>query len=288
MEKLSTPAIFIPETPTRQTIGNRTITLKPNANQNSPAKAVIQFLTTAEGLFRFGQLGERLPNFVNTIREQYGMPPSRPLDDCAKRSFQSWTWLTTIPRAITMTPGVIADVQDAAEALNDKTLGLNQKRYQVEKALREVTDAAVMYSYSVGNIVSLFPSLSKLNASCLVSGANFTAAHDAASLHLTVENMAHALTVDVSKTTPEIASAVKYTIRRDMISALKDIASLAPFVFGMLALVTGVVAVMPALALATCSLASTAFGTLRTLYENTLPFKPISFLDNRHIALITT
>jgi hypothetical protein len=287
MEKLSTPTIFVPETPTQQTIGNRTITLKPNANQASPAMAVIQFLKTDEGLFRFGQLGERLPNFMNAIREQYGKVPSRPLDDCAKKSFQSWTWLTTIPRAITMTPGVIADVQDAAEAWNNQTLGLHQKRYKVEKAVREVTDAAAMYSYSVGNVASLFPSMSKLYASCLASGVNFTAVHDAASLHLNVENMARALTVDISKTTPEIASAVKYTIRRDMIATLKDIVALAPIVFGMLAFVTGV-AVMPALAVATCSLASTAFGTLRKLYEDTLPFKPISFLDNRHVALITT
>src|SRR5271155_1930656 len=102
MEKLFTPTIFIPETPTEQTIGNRTITLKPNANPASPAMAVLQFLKTDEGLFRFGQLGERLPKFVNAVREHYGMRPSTTLDDCAKKSFQSWTWLTTIPRAVTM------------------------------------------------------------------------------------------------------------------------------------------------------------------------------------------
>ncbi len=287
MENVSTPIIYIPETPNTHTIGNRTITLKPNANQSSLAMAVLNFLKTDEGLFRFGQLGERLPKFVNAVREHYGMLPSRNLDDCAKKSFQSWTWLTTIPRAITMTPGVIADAQDAAAAWDDQTLGLHQKRYKVEKAFREVTDAAAMYSYSLGNIVCLFPSLSKLNASCLASGANFTVAHDAASLHLNVENMTRALTVDVTKATPEIESAVKNTIRRDMIGTLKDIAALAPFVFGMLAIVTGV-AVMPALAAAACSLASTVFGSMRKMYEDTMPFKPINFLDNRSVTLITT
>jgi hypothetical protein len=276
MVKISIPTIYIPETQT-QTIGNRSITLKPNANQqNGLGTALMQFLKTDEGLFRFGQFFERFPKLVNETRKYYGMAPSLPLADCANRSLQSWTWLTTIPRAITMTPGVLADAQDAVDAWNDPTLDLHQKRYKVEKAFREVTDAGAMYSYSLGNIACLFPSLGKLYAACLTSGANFTVAHDAASLHLNLENLARGMTVDLTQATPEIESAVKNTIRRDMIATLKDIAALAPFIFVMLAVVTGVAA-MPALAAATCSLASTVFGTMRKVYEDTLPSKPICY-----------
>ena len=213
------------------------------------------------------------------------MAPSLPLADCANRSFQSWTWLTTWPRLLTMFSGVCADAKDGADAWNDPTLDLNQKRYKVEKAFREVTDLAAMFSYSVGNVACLFPSQSKLFTACLISGERFTAAHDAASLHLNVENLARAMTVDLTQATPEIESAVKNTIRRDMIATLKDIVALAPFIFAMFAVVTGVgVAVMPALAAATCSLASTVFGTMRKVYEDTLPFKPICFADNRHVV----
>jgi hypothetical protein len=284
MPQAVSKAIYAPEAQTG-TIGKQTITLEPNTKHANLATSINQYLKSDDGLFRFGQLGERIPKFVNEVRKHYGMPSLPPFDRCSEKSFQAWTWLTTIPRAITMTPGVITDVQDAAVSLNDSTLNSQQKRHKIEKAVQQVADASAMYCYSVANLSSLFPSLNHVNVAALNAGSTFTTAYDAIGLHVNAENMARAMSVDVTKATQEMQETVKGTVRYNMLAAAKHIVAFATGFFAVLHLASGI-SILPILAAATMSLASTVFAVMRKLYEDSMPFKPINFLDNRHVTLI--
>ena len=273
--------------PEAQTLNDKKITLKENhdwkveadgdvAKHHSLGQSVLRFLESAEGLFRFGQLGERLPKFVNSARVECGLAPLAPLDVCASKSLASWTWLTTIPRVITMTPGVIDVVKEASESVKDSTLHVSQKRYKLEKATREVSDAVAMYAHAAGNVASLFPGLGKLDVACHQFADKTTFGHDLVSLKMNGENYWHARSVDLTNATHAIKETVEGTKRVALVAIAKDIAAIAGF------LVTGSLAVLAAL-----PLAATVLAIIRKMCEETMAFKPINFLDNRSVTWVT-
>jgi len=284
--------IYASEIPTQilgnqtQILGNQEITLKPNAKHRSFPGSILSFLDTQEGVFRFGQLSERIPKFVNAVRREVGLSRWAPLDDCTRQSVAAWSWLTTVPRAITMTPGMAGDVQEALRSCGDKSMSFQQKRYAWEKATREVTDTAAMYAYSAANVASLFPSLSKFGASVVQFAETSTTIHDGFSLKINVENLANALACDASEATPEIQETLKGTIRYNMIATAKDIVAFVSGMLGIYLLATGT-ALVPSIAFVTMSLASTVFAVIRKLYEDSMSFKPISFLDHRSVTQVT-
>ena len=284
-------------TPEIQTIGKQKITLKENHDWKVEAdgkvkdyhtlgRSLNRFLCSAEGLFRFGQFMERVPKFINVVRQENGLPRIPALDCLTSKSVASWTWLTTIPHAITMTPGVIDDVKEASSAWSNSSLTARQKQYKFEKAACEVTDAVSMYAYSASNVSSLFPSMTKIGAASLAFGDNATAVKDGISLKLNTQNYLRARAFDLSKATPAIKKTVEGTMRYSLIASAKDLAAFAAGCFGMLFMATGT-AVLPAYAFATLSLASTVFAIVRNMCSETMTFKPINFFDHRHVAQIT-
>lgn len=280
--------IYIPEA---QTLKDKKITLKENHDwkveadgnvkeHHSLGRSVLRFLESAEGLFRFGQLGERLPKFVNAARAEYGLSSLAPLDTCASKSLASWTWLTTIPRVITMTPGTIDVVKEASDGLKDSALNRSQKLYRFEKASREVTDTAAMYAHAAGNVASLFPGMTAFNASCSRFADNTTFAHDILSLKMNCENYWHARSVDLASATRTIKETVEGTKRTTLVAIAKDIVALAGF------LVAGSLMVK-AVMLAALPLAATVLAVIRKMSEEAMTFKPINFLDNRSVTWVT-
>jgi hypothetical protein len=283
--------IYAPE---EQTLGKHRVTLRENhdwkteakgetADYHSLASSVNRFLGTAEGLFRVGQLGERVPKFVNTLREDMGMSRVVPLDACMANSVSAWTWLTAIPRAIEMTPGVIRDVKDAKDALHNKDLTSPQVRYKLEKATREVTDAVAMYAYSMSNITGLFPSMTPFTASTMNFADSATFAHDVVSLKMNVENLVRMRSLDTSKATPAMKETIEQTKTYNMWAIAKDVVA---SVSGFFKLFLAAVAV-PKIAFATLSLASTVFAVIRKMYEETMVYKPVTFLDAKQVSLVT-
>lgn len=284
--------VYAPEV---QTIGNQKITLTENHNWEVEAKgkaakyhslsqATLRYLNSAEGLFRIpGQFCERLPKFVNAVRQECGLTRWEPLDDCTKRSLSSWVWLTTIPHAITMTPNMIDEVVEAKKAWGDKTLSQEQRRFKFEKATREVTDTAAMYSYSAANVISLFPQLSPYVKKAVVTGDSFTIAHDVLSAKMNAENFWLARKVDLSKATPAIKEAVSNTKTYALWATAKDIAATVGGFFSLLSLAVGA-AVLPLVVSATFSLLTTSFAIVRKLYSETMTHKVIDFLDNRSVV----
>ena len=286
--------IYAPEV---QTFGNQKITLKENHDWRTEAEGkskeyhslsqcMLRFLESAEGLFRFGQLLERAPKLANAVRQELGIQRYSPMDTCTEKSLASWTWLTTIPHAITMTPGVLRDVKDAYVAKADSTLTSSQKRFKIEKAARELTDAAAMYSYSFANVVGLFPSTSKYVMPAVAFGDGTTLVHDAISLKINSENYLKARSIDLTHATPAMKATVEGTKSHNMWAVLKDTVAVAGGIFGMLFLLSGI-ALVPKIVLATFSLASTVFAVIRKMSEETMNFKPISFLDTKHVTLVT-
>lgn len=281
-------AIYAPEA---QTLNDKKITLKENHDwkveadgnvkaHHSLGQSVLRFLESAEGLFRFGQLGDRLPKFVNAARAEYGLSRLAPLDACGSKSLASWTWLTTIPRVITMTPGTIDVVKEASDGLKDSTLNRSQKIYKFEKATREVTDTAAMYAHAAGNVASLFPNLTAFNASCTQFADNTTFAHDLISLKMNCQNYWHARTVDLTSATRAIKETVEGTKRVTLVAIAKDVVAAVGF------LVAGSV-MLKAVALAALPLAATVLAVVRKMCEETMAFKPINFLDNRSVTWVT-
>ncbi len=280
--------------PEDQVLGDKKIALKKNHDWKVEAEggvkdyhtygqAFLRFLNSAEGLFRVGQLGERLPKFINATREHYGLDRLVPLDNCMSKSLLSWTWLTTIPHAITMTPGMVSDVKDAAGAWNDSSISSKQKQYKFEKATREVTDTAAMYSYSLANVVSVFPSLSHHVRSLIQFGDAATLVHDVTSLKINAQNLVHAYSVDTSKATRAMKETVEGTKRYSLVALAKDVAASVSGFFGIF---TGTT-ILPVVAFAFLSLASTVCAVFRKMCEDTMPYKPIHFLDNRHVTQVT-
>jgi|GEM_PF-3348851 len=284
--------IYAPEV---QTIGKQKFILKENhdwkveaegkaKSYHSVGQAALRYLNTAEGLFRVpGQFCERLPKFVNAVREEMGLPRWAPLDDCTGRSRNSWVWLTTIPHAITMTPGMIQDVKEAKQAWSDTTLTQAQRRFKFEKATREVTDTAAMYAYSAANVLSLIPQVAKHVPTVVTCGDSATVVHDALSAKMNAENYFLATRVDLSKATPAIKEAVENSKTYALWAMAKDVAATVGGFFSLLALATGV-AVLPAVAAAAFSLASTTLAIIRKMYSETMMHKPIDFLCNKSVV----
>ena len=193
--------IYTPE----ETLGNARITLRMNHDWKTGAEgktatatyhglpeATRRFLGSAEGLFRFGQLLEKVPKASNAALQAIGLPPSGPLDTCARNSARAWTWLTTIPHAIEMTPETCNTFQEAKEALYDPTLTEAQVQYKFKKAVRETTSCAGMWGYSVSNIASLFPRWNRLSATALLVGDSACLAADMTNLEMNVKNIGRA------------------------------------------------------------------------------------------------
>ncbi|HSX38021.1 MAG TPA: hypothetical protein VLE95_04240 [Chlamydiales bacterium] len=282
--------------PEVQSFGRKKVTLVENHDwkielsgksraYHSLGEAALRYLRSAEGLFRVGQLSERVPKFVNLARQEMGLPRLKPLDVCAQQSRMAWNWLATIPRTIEMTPGVISAVQDAQAALQSNTLLPQQIQFKVETAFREVSDAIAMYAYSMSNVASLFLNTDKLCATCINVGSVSTFSNDLVSLKINAENYARASSIDLTGATHAIKDTVNQTKYYNLLSMAKDIVSCVSGFFGILLLATGV-AVVPGIALAALSLASTVFGVSRKLYSETMPFKPLEFLANKNVTYL--
>jgi len=286
--------IYAPEA---QTIGNKKISLTENHDWKTEAQgktkeyhslgqATLRYLKSAEGLYRIGQLGERVPKLTNAVRQEYNLPRLSVLDTCTSKSLSAWTWLTTIPRTIEMTPGVLGDVKEAKNALSDPTLSGQQVRYKFEKAFREATDLAAMSAYSVAQVAGLFPSMAKFTANTVTFAEGSTLVHDVTSLKINGENYIRGWSIDLAKATPAMKETVERTRSYNLIALAKDVSSVASGFFGLLFVATGM-SVLPGIAFATLALASTIFAVIRKLYEETMTYKPISYLDNKHVTLVS-
>lgn len=277
--------------PEAQTLGNKRITLKENhdwkveaeggvKNYHTLGQAALRFLNTQEGVFRFGQLGERIPKFINAAREHYGKPRLVPLDNCMSKSVLSWTWLTTIPHALCITPGAISDVKAASKAWNDKSFSSEQRRYKIEKATRDASDTVSMYSYSVGNIVGLFPSASHHVRSFMKFGDALALVKDVTSLKINAENLTYAYSVDTTKATRSMKETIEGTKRYAIAGLAKDFFSSTAGIFGIF---TGT-AVLSAFTFAFLSVANTVCAVVKKMFEETMPYKPIHFLDKAQVT----
>ena len=94
--------------PGPQTLGNKRVLLQNNhaweetargsesvKNYHNVRQAGLRYLAKDTGLFRFGQLMDRGPRFVNAVRGQLGLAPSGALSILQGKGLTSWTWLTT-------------------------------------------------------------------------------------------------------------------------------------------------------------------------------------------------
>jgi hypothetical protein len=279
--------------PEAQTLGDERITLNENHEWKVAAdggvkkyhtlgQSALRFLNTQEGVFRFGQLGDRIPKFINAAMEHYGKARSVPLDNCTSKSLLSWTWLTTIPYVICVTPGTIGDIKDASNAWSDKSLSSQQRRYKIEKATRELTDTTAMYSYSFGNIVSLFPSVSHHVRSFIKFGDAVTLVKDVTSLKINAENLAYAYSVDTSKATRSMKETIEGTKRYAIAGLAKDVFAATSGIF---AIFTGT-SVLSAVTFAFLSMAETVSAVVKKMFEETMPYRPIHFLDNAQVTQV--
>lgn len=283
--------------PEAQTIGNQRITLRENHDWKTEAEgkakdyhsfgsAVMRTLGTANGIFRFTQLMERMPKFANALSEELGYARSPALDALTKDSRTGWVWCATFPRVIEMTPGTISSVKEARATIKDDSLAPDQKKHKLEKAFNDITDAGAMYMHSAGMIAGLFPAYQKASAVFHNTAEGCTVMHDAASLHMDAQNYLKARAVDLTYATPQIKKTVEETKTLNLISTVKNVFSLASGILALTLLATGV-SYASALTLATISLSSTVFAVGRKLYEETMMFKPITFLDNKHVTHVT-
>ncbi|MBM3184041.1 MAG: hypothetical protein FJZ64_01895 [Chlamydiae bacterium] len=282
--------------PGPQTLGNQSVSLKVNHSWEEMAKGpanlkryhgvqdrALAYLRTDSGLFRFGQLMERVPRFANELLAQFNGTFSPALATLSSKGLTGWTWLTTFPRIATMTPGTIEAVKDAREAVKAGVLPRDQIRHKVEHAVRETTDLAAMLGYGASMTASLFPQALAAEKAIRTAADGVTFAHDVISLDMNARNLQAARHVDLAKATPEMKQVVAETKRQNMFAIAKDVVSIVSGILGLGLIATGV-AVIPGLALAGLSLASTILAIIRDLYKDTMMYKPIEFYNNKHVT----
>jgi hypothetical protein len=278
-------------------MGNCSITL----NENHDVKTAIEnkkkechslnqsffrVLRTSEGVFRFTQLVERIPKFANAVRVELGMSKLPVLDALSSKALGGWTWCTTFARTIEVTPAAIESVKEVRKALKEKTLSTDQMVYKAEQAVSDLTEATAMWGYSVSMVASVFPNAGAVAKTFYGTAESATFTQDVLSLHMNGQNLLRAHKVDVKGATEDMKATIAETKKYNLIAMAKDICSIASGALGLYLLATGA-AIASGFVLATLSLAATALAVTRKLYSETMMFRPITFLDNKQVSLIT-
>lgn len=247
--------------------------------------STLRFLDSAEGLFRVGQLMDRVPRLMNAVRQEYGVKPHPVLDGLSGKGLNAWTWGTTFPRIVCLSQLAANANREAREALSDGSTP-EQAANKNLVAVRETTDFMAMSCHGISMISSLFPHGMALAKTFTTTAEASTLVHDVVSLDINTRNLTRAYTTELKGATAEIKSVLDQTKTHNWIAIAKDVCSVATGLFGMLFIATGV-AVIPGIAMLTLSLASTILAVTRKLYEEQMYCKPINFSDRRHVTLLS-
>lgn len=244
----------------------------------------LKFIGTSEGIFRIGQLMERIPKFINSVLSSLGRHRVEALDTLAGKGLTAWTWGTTFPRIVEVVIGAKEATAEAEEALTDGS-NAAQVKHKAIKAAREVTEAVTMSCHGLKMAAGLVPQMEAVSATFATVADTVGLGHDSIALGMHCKNLSLAHAVDLKGATPEVVNTVHSTCTNHWFGIMKEVCSVASGVFGLLCAVTG--AVVPGLLLIALSLTSTVMAVVRKLHQETMDFAPINFLDKHHVTLLS-
>ncbi|MBI5272488.1 MAG: hypothetical protein HY861_00715 [Chlamydiia bacterium] len=260
------------------------------AKYHTPAQAVIRFLGTMEGGYRFSQLFGRVPKWLNAVRVECGMGESSFLRRLGEKGDAHWSSFVRIPST---TQDAISSVRDARDAVTkvgtSDALRPEQVGYQVKKALRDVADWVSTVGYSAATVCQLIPTAEQQAKKIIQVSDTVTLGGDVVSAQMSMANLgrmqAMAKVADAQGASAELVDTIQQTKRYNMLALAKDICAITSGIFGLIFLATGI-SVVSGIVLLTIGLASTLFAVTKKLYEETMSWKPINFFDSKHVTCL--
>ncbi len=249
-------------------------------------RSTLRFLDSAEGLFRVGQLMDKVPKWINVARQEYGMEKSPILDGLSGKGLTAWTWGTTFPRIVCLAQSAVTANQEARAALSDGSTP-EQAAHKNLVSIRDTISAMTMSCRGVSMVLSLFPQGAALTKVFTTTAETVTLAYDGISFDINTQNLKRAYSAELKGATAEIKEILDQTKTCHWIATARDVCSGAVGIFGVLFIATGV-AIVSGIAMVTLSLTATILAVTRKLYEEQMHCKPINFSDRRHATLLAT
>jgi hypothetical protein len=244
--------------------------LKPDFHfeVNDKVGKPLKYLKGDAGLYRFGQLMDRVPFLIGRLVEDH-----KEIDEFSRKNRSAWQHSFTIPRAITMTPESCENIGKGLSAIVDRNASGMEKLHAGLETIVETTDLVSMYILSGLTFLPFLPVSKKLadQLSETVNGA--TLVHDVTDVAVNYDKwriLGKTTVLDLDK------EAVEQTRTNHLLALAKGVVSAVGGVFWAIGMVTGR-AYLPLVMAAIFSLSATVFAIAKDLHKDVwMQYKPIN------------